>query len=234
MLKELGIEKAPGKAENIIYNGNYEGIKSYDLDAKAPEAVDIEASDGLCYIRWAGELRVLRKKEEKPEDRERSEEQKQNEERRERLNRVHAMLENMDKRRREFILEIIEGKIDKVDGIHERLWNAMLKNGLGVSEEGLSGILLGKSRWELTEKETDECRERLEEMGMVNQMLLCLHSAMENPYIVSYDGEFRAEHTEELKSGYEVLKEYGWTFEEGEEELLDGTSELYVGENKNE
>jgi ParB family chromosome partitioning protein len=234
MLEELGIAKALGSAPAIIYGGGYEEVKSYDLDGKEPEAAEIEASEGLCYVRYNDELKVMRKKEEQEQKESGlSEEDKRKIEINRRKKQVNEILKNMGQRSRQFTLEIIEGKIDKVDGNTEKIWDAIVKNEVYVAGYNMQAVLAGKSHYELTREEKEELGKSIDTLDMKEQMLLLLSQSMnKGGSPILYDGTFNEETGEKLRCGYAVLKEYGWTFEAGEKELLDGTSELYEGGNR--
>jgi hypothetical protein len=81
-------------------------------------------------------------------------------------------------------------------------------------------------------RKKEELGKTTDALGMKEQMLLLLSNGMDDKRTIEYAGRFDAEEAEKLSCGYDVLKEYGWTFEQGEEELLDGTSELYVKKEK--
>ena len=72
----------------------------------------------------------------------------------------------------------------------------------------------------------------MDEASVVQQMLLAMHCAIRRECKETYDytckykkgnGQIRLE-------AYRILELYGWYFEPGEKEILDGTSELYEGE----
>jgi ParB family chromosome partitioning protein len=232
MLEELGIAKARGSAPAIIYGGGYEEVKSYDLDDKEPKAAGIEATEGLCYVRDSDKLRVMRKKEE-PKGSILPEEDKRKIEINRRRKQVNEIIKNMDQRRRQFVLEIVEGKIDGVDGNAEKIWDEIVRNETYVADHNMRAVLKGKHYYELTEEENEECDKIISTLNMEEQMLLLLSQSMnKGGSLILYDGTFNEETGEKLRCGYAVLKEYGWTFEPGEEELLDGTSELYEGGNR--
>lgn len=61
-------------------------------------------------------------------------------------------------------------------------------------------------------------------------MLIILNFAMENNIgdIIDYNGIWNEDKAGRMQRSYRILERYGWSFEEGEEQLLDGTHELYV------
>lgn len=48
--------------------------------------------------------------------------------------------------------------------------------------------------------------------------------------LYDYNGKYNKERVENLTKVYNVLEQYGWSFEEHEQQLLDGTHELYLKE----
>jgi hypothetical protein len=96
----------------------------------------------------------------------------------------------------------------------------------------MRAVFAGKYYYELTEEENEKWDKIISTLGTEEQMLLFLNQGMNDKGLIEYNGKFKAEKAEELRCGYAVLKEYGWMFEAGEEELLDGTSELYEGGNR--
>jgi ParB family chromosome partitioning protein len=229
MLEQLEIKKAQGSTSMILYGGNYEEVESYDLNKNVPNVVlGFEATEGLCYVRDTDKLKVMRKKDE-PKGSILPKEDKRKIEIKMRTKQADEMKRNMDKRCRQFVMEIIEGKIDKVDRNAHKIWDAIVKNEVYVATYNMQAVLAGKSHYELTREEKEELGKTIDTLNMKEQMLLLLSQSMKkDSSLILYDGTFNEETGEKLRCGYAVLKEYGWTFEPGEKELLDGTSELYV------
>ena len=102
----------------------------------------------------------------------------------------------------------------------------------GVYRYRMSEVLLEKDWYECSTEERDEALKKVDELSIIHQMLITLHYAIKADCNEVYDymcrykkgnGQIRLE-------AYRIFELYGWYFEPGEKEILDGTSELYEGE----
>lgn len=90
-----------------------------------------------------------------------------------------------------------------------------------------------KEYYESTEEEVHEAKEKIRSMSMLDQMLVVLDISMKGEEPFDYNVDYKKEKGQAMLEAYDVLKKYGWYFEDDEEEkVLDGTSEIYKKEVK--
>ena len=69
---------------------------------------------------------------------------------------------------------------------------------------------------------------------MISQMMIVLGNELKTAVDDVYDWQlhYNTERCRKIKRAYAVLERYGWTYTEEEKQILDGTHELYVPEEK--
>lgn len=232
MLKEAGIGKAPKDAENEQYSGKWEVVKEYDLDKDVPKQLRLpkqKQEETVYYLTYYRSVRVIKKAKKKPEtaqDRERKEREKKKKE-------IKAKMKVMDARRKEFIQNIISGKIQPVKEtaeVQEAIWDILIQFYTYVSISDIGYFLTGKHEYECSPEEREETQKKVNNLSCLHQMIIEMHNEMgsESDDIYDYQGMFNQEKGEKLRSAYKILERYGWSFEGDEEQLLNGTHELYV------
>ena len=223
--KEKGIKPAPKSVENERYSGKWESIKEYDLDKDIPEEITYKArkDDELFYVKWYCGMHIIRKAAKKE-----SEVDKKQQERDRKIKQIKGTLKNMDKRRKEFVLSIIEGKIVPIkEDIRDELWTLIVEANAYCSSSAMRDFLSGKNYWDLEEDEKKVFTEKTANLSPLHQMLIIFNNSMKDKNTTEWDGTYRTSGGEFLKKAYTLLEKYGWSFEEGEEEIINGTSELY-------
>lgn len=235
LLEAAGVEKAPKGAENEQYGGKWEVVKSYDLDNDVPKQLRLPKSDEpVYYLPYYRSIRIIKKAKKKQtetaQDRERKELEKKKKE-------IRAKMRVINARRKEFISNIISGRIDavkEVTVVQEEIWNVMIKIGTYLSFQNMHNFITGKTYWECTQEEKEVANKKVENSSCLHQMLMQLNYAMENNVgdIYDYYGMFNKEKGDLLLKVYGILERYGWSFEGDEEQLLNGTHELYVKKDK--
>lgn len=231
-LEEKGVKKAPKSAENERWSGKWEEIKGFELDKDIPEEISYKAkkNDELFYVRWYDRICIIRKAVKSKKE---TQEELERKERDRKIKQIKGILKNMDKRRREFVLSIIEGKIAPLkEDIRDEVWNLLIESGAGCYRSTIRRFLTRKNDWEIKWDERTALDERVANLNTTNQMLIILSEDINGKETVDYCDSYKKENGAFLKKIYELLKRYGWSFEEGEEEIINGTSELYKKENE--
>lgn len=226
------IEPFPEKASR--WDGTWENLKSISLDEDVPDKLIIDKAkndDMLYYYRYFSEIEIYRKKpkQEKVEtayDKERKECAK-------RKKQLDAILKKMAVRRRDFVLAVLEGKVDAIDkkdveAVKDKIWDVLLLNDTFISDNKIIECIIGKSSYDVSPEERDAAEKKAYNLSVLHQMLAVMCSELKNVNIIEWDGNYSKTNAEKLKLGYAVLELYGWTFEEDEERVLDGTHELYT------
>lgn len=232
LLKKAGIEEAPEKAKMEIYTSKWETVKTYSMRSDAPKKLDIqkEEKETLYYLKYYSEVKVIRKA--KKQKRELTPEEKRRAERDSRKKRVRAMAKEMAACRRDFILDIIAGKIKPLENPGDamrKLWDVMRKGSSYVSDSSISSFLIGKSSYDSTEEEKKDAAERIENLSVPELTLITAYNGTENLELSEWTGDFNKLSAGILKEFYEVLMMYGFTYNSDDEvKLLNGTHDLYT------
>lgn len=236
LLKKLGIKKAPEKAENEQYTGKWKIVEEISLEKDIPKRIRIpEGEVELFYLPYYRVVRVIterksEKKELTPEELKRKELEKNKK-------KIRAMMKEMNIRRREFILEIISGKIEPVKEVEEiqaAVWNALAECGVYIQVSTMRHFFTNKSDYDCTAEEKTEADTKVKACSLLHQMFLVMDYAMTNiGDIFDWQGYFKADIGLRLSKGYQILKRYGWSFaSEEEKQLLNGQHELYIRKNQ--
>lgn len=232
LLKKAGIEEAPEKAKMEIYTSKWETVKTYSMRSDAPKKLDIqkEEKETLYYLKYYSEVKVIRKA--KKQKRELTPEEKRRAERDSRKKRVRAMAKEMAACRRDFILDIIAGKIKPLENPGDamrKLWDVMRKGSSYVSDSSISSFLIGKSSYDSTEEEKKDAAERIENLSVPELTLITAYNGTENLELSEWTGDFNKRSAGILKEFYEELMMYGFTYNSDDEvKLLNGTHDLYT------
>lgn len=232
LLKKAGIEEAPEKAKMEIYTNKWETVKTYSLRSDAPKKLDIqkEEKETLYYLKYYSEVKVIRKA--KKQKRELTPEEKRRAERDSRKKRVKAMAKEMAACRRDFILDIIAGKIKPLENSGDamrKLWDVMRKGSSYVSDSSISSFFIGKSSYDSTEEEKKDAAERIENLSVPELTLITAYNGTEGLELSEWTGDFNKRSAGILKEFYEVLMMYGFTYNSDDEvKLLNGTHDLYT------
>lgn len=230
MLKKKGIKAAPKSAENEIWSGKWNTIKEYELDKDVPEQIKLpKAEEEKFFLVYYRSLRIITKSQKKKEL---SPWEKEQKERDQSKKKIKAILKESTARRKELLENIISGKISPVKNeaeVKEKIWEAMMALGSYIYAGTVRDFYLKKSYYESSAEERKAVDEAAGKLSSLHQMMIILHNSMKScnePY--NYDLVFNKNKGDALLKGYEVFEPYGWYFEdEKEQQVLDGTSELY-------
>lgn len=230
MLEEAGVQRAPEKAKDEQYTGKWETVKEYSLEKDVPGKLALpKKTEGLYYLRLWNRARVIRKAAKKQE----TAEEKEHKEKEKKKRQIKAAIKEMDARKRDFILGIISGKIKPVKEmaeVQEEIWHVLvhMDSYFSVSMSGMRRFFTGKQDYDCTEEERKEADSKIVSLGVLEQMMLVLGSALENAGdVYNYQGQCDLERTKSIRKAYAVLERYGWYFKDEEVQLLDGTHMLY-------
>ena len=230
LLKAAGVEKAPKGAENEMYSNKWEVVKEYELDKEVPKQLRLPKQDEpIYYLPYWRAVRVIRKA--KKEKKEATPEELKRKEIDKKKKQIKEMMQRMDARRKEFVKNIINGKIEAIKDVSEvkdELWITMMQFQVCMYPSSLERFFIDKPSWEQTPEEKDEAQKSRESLSIIHQMLVLMSQAMAGKDIYDYNGRYYSEVGAKLKKAYGILKKYGWSFEDDEEQLLDGTHELYM------
>lgn len=239
MLKKLGVKKAPKEVENEQWTGKWKTVKEFELDKEVPKQIKLpKEKEEMMYVIWYRSLKVIVKA--PKEKRQLSEYELAQKERDKKKKRIKAILRESSARRKEFIENIISGKIDAVrdEGkVKDAIWQALIALGAYAYGSTLRRFFLSKDEYQHTAEERQEAQKKADALSTLHQMMIVLNDTMKSTNeTYDWQGRFNPEKGSALLKGYEALEPYGWYFEsEDEKKVLDGTHELYAkDEEKNE
>lgn len=236
MLKKLGIKKAPKEVENEQWSGKWKTVKEFELDKDAPKQIKLPKEEGeLLYIVWYRDLKVITKA--PKEKKELSPWEKEQKEKDKAKRQIKAILRETSARRKEFIQNIIAGKIDAVKDSSkeiELIWQALVPLGASVYRSTVRRFFLDKGEYKCTDEEKKAAQEKAASLSTLHQMLIILHESMTSTNeTFDWSIQFNPDKGNALLKGYKALEPYGWYFEEdAEKKVLDGTHELYRKDEK--
>lgn len=236
MLKKLGIKKAPKEVENEQWSGKWKTVKEFELDKDAPKQIKLPKEEGeLLYIVWYRDLKVITKA--PKEKKELSPWEKEQKEKDKAKRQIKAILRETSARRKEFIQNIIAGKIDAVKDSSkeiELIWQALVPLGASVYRSTVRRFFLDKDEYKCTDEEKKAAQEKATSLSTLHQMLIILHESMTSTNeTFDWSIQFNPDKGNALLKGYKALEPYGWYFEEdAEKKVLDGTHELYRKDEK--
>lgn len=234
LMEESGIEKAPAKYEQEVYSGKWETVKEYSLDKEPPKSLGIpkEEKGKLYYAKYYNNMRLVKKAEKKKE----SKEELAHKEIEAKKKQIKDIMKEMNSRKHEFIGNVISGKIapvKEVAEVREEIWGAMVKMDSYMAMSGMRRFFAGKEEYQCSQEEKEEAAKQVAGLSMEYQMLLIMSYGLDNTGdVFDYYLHHNAERCEKIKAAYAVLERYGWSFQEDESRILNGTHEFYVPEKK--
>lgn len=232
LLHEQGIDQAPKKAESEQYTGKWDIIKDFSLDNDVPKQLRLPKSkEKLFYMIYYRSIRIIKKrkkevKELTPGEIARKQIDKNRKE-------IKNKLKDMDTNRKEFIQNIISGKINAVKNeneIREIAWGFLLKAGGYFSQSTMMKMYLDKIDYQCSDEERTAAKQKINSLNFTHSMLVAMHCSIENiSDICDWQGYYIPDIGGKLLYAYKALKPYGWTFQNDDDvKILDGTHELFL------
>lgn len=224
-LKKLGVQPAPEKTN--WWDNKWEKVKDVDLD-KTPKGIKLQGKGPFYYLRSYSTVYILKKAEKKEKKKTKTEplwEKRENNKK-----GIKAIVKNMDKRRRQFVLDIIAGTIEPVkeeNEIKDAIWESLIEYGSGTYRSTISEFYSKKSYYNCTSEEKEEINKWVDALSVLQQMLVLLCVAMNSIEPFDYFSKFDAGRIEKYIKAQKVLEKYGWFNTDEEQQVLDGTHELY-------
>lgn len=235
MLEKAGIKKAPKKVESEQWSGKWDKLKDYSLNGSLPEKISVQhkKTDELLYVRWWNSIYIIRKASKSKSDSAAEKKQKELDKRRKEIN---ALGKKMVARMKDYIRLIITGAISPVKESEElrmEILRISIAYGTRVWNSSLISTLLCKEFYQCSDEEKEKAQKQLSELNFINTLLLVLCSSIDsNPDVCDYYGKVNETIVSRIKQVCALLERYGYVIEEEELQILDGTHELYVKEDK--
>nr|DAO38379.1 MAG TPA: chromosome partitioning protein [Caudoviricetes sp.] len=232
MLVERGVTEVPKSYEREQYTGKWERIKEYQLDCDLPKRIKLEKSDEPYYYyatdRYVSIVRKVKKVKGEP-----TECEIQQKKMKAANNELATIKGRLDGDIREFIIGIADGRYTIPKSyeaqVMKEVWGIMTSlNYCGVGMESMINYLTGKYTYEMTLDEKDGCRERVEKLTMLRQMIVCVGRGLNRDCkLVGYPCSYKEKEGKCYQSVVNLLEGYGFTLDEDERQLVDGTHVLY-------
>ena len=148
---------------------------------------------------------------------------------------IKAIMKRTTQKCREFILDIVDRKIEplKDNDVNAELFQLLLDFHSVICNSNMITFLLNKSAYDVEEEEKEKAKEKISKFSFQDKLLVCLGNSIENAgETFDWQGKYNEERGGKLCRAFELLSRYGWQFADGEEEVINGTSDLYVKEEK--
>jgi len=229
ILDEMGVSKAPSGVS--VYDSRYERIKDINLDKELPEKINLKGKGPFVYVESYGMMYILRKK--AKEKKVKTKEELQREDREKRKKQLKEIVKEMDKRRRLFVLDLVTGNTlnSKESGeLKDRIWQCFMKIGVSCYRSNLAYFYTEKSSFNCTPEEKESAEKWIDSLSVVQQMLVVLSNMVKEVEPYDYYSRYVENKERNKVDAMKLFEEYGWYFTEEEQQLLDGTHELYEKE----
>jgi ParB family chromosome partitioning protein len=236
LFKKAGIKQAPKGTENERYSGKWESLQEWDLEKEPPKTLKKFKEDNLQYVVYFGTTVAVivpaKKKEKKLSEYEIREKERQKA-RKSLKQKSNEMYADAIK----FIKGVISGDIEPLKedvGLYKELLTALIDGNVSFIESNLANVFTGYGLYELQHDHPEKWQEfkQWKESLSPLQRALAYMSDVKYTELYGYNGEYREEPAKKVKAVFGFLAKYGFSVTEEEEKLLDGTSELYVKEDK--
>ena len=234
MLKELGVVEAPKQYAREQYGNKWEKVKSFRMNDEVPESIRLKNKKDeklYYYINWI-EIDVVRKK--KAVKKKLTPAEQKEKEQKANKKYMKDVLKKLNERRRLFVTDIVEGRIAQIkdeEKVKDALWSALVLNQSYLAPSQLSRFFTKQPLYACTKEEKKEASQKAAKLSILQQMLVMLNVVMNETELVKYNGTYYKENGQALMDGYKVLRLYGWSFEDEEEEkVVDGSHEFYEEE----
>ena len=204
------------------------------MNDEVPESIRIKnkKDEKLYYYAIWYEIRVVRKK--KTVKKKLTPAEQKEKEQKANKKYMKDVLKKLDERRRLFVMDIVEGRIAPIkdeEKVKDALWSALVLNQSYLAPSQLSRFFTKQPLYACTKEEKKEASQKAAKLSILQQMLVMLNVVMNETELVKYNGTYYKENGQALMDGYKVLRLYGWSFEDEEEEkVVDGSHEFYEEE----
>ena len=222
-----------GKNLQIFYQDFRDG-----KDFKLPKDVLDKITEDTLYIFSYSTVKILnpKTKEEKEaeyEEKEPTEWEIKNQKRNSIRQQYSEIKVSLDIRLHEFILSIISGDLDgpdkdEIHDICDQLLNIYLEFEGTTSWEEFYEYMTDGNWFDLDDHEKEKEIQRTKKMPLLHKLLIMVANEMQHCGTLSYrDSTYDKEDGRKLLEAYFILDNWGWTFTKEEQQLVNGTHELY-------
>lgn len=231
LFKKAGIKKAPDSAENERYSGKWDILQSWDLDKAAPKTLKKFKEENVQWVVfWNSTIAVIAPaKKQKRELSEYEIREKEKAKAKKELKQKHkAMYAEVDRFLMGIITKEIEPLKEDVD-LYKALTMATIKGNVDYYRSDLANFYSGKGMYELEHDDPEKYKEFLEwEKNLSPLHLAIAHmTCIKKCEMYTYSVEYSEESAERVKAIFDFLAKYGFSVSEEQQQMIDGTHELY-------
>ena len=235
MLEKLGVKPAPDGAQYELYTGKWENVKEFKFDDQY-KILKLDDAGGLFYVeRYYGIVVIRKADKEKVEPTEKELEQKRKDRNRK---EVREIWKAMREARRNFIEDIISGKVAPVKNeseIKDELFTLLMDNSACIGLNRLMYFYHGRDMYKLEEEDTNKTKEKIKGMSILHQLLCMASAEVDENDPIDWKNYYLERKGEINMRFYDILRLYGFSLTDGREKsVFDGTSELYERKEDND
>ena len=231
LLKAAGVKEAPEKVTHEMYSGKWEIVKEWDLrsekEPKLAKATQADIKNDWLWYRYYSSVKLVKPTPKKKEKKEADPTEKNKKE-------LKKKVKELMVKKHTFINEVITGKLDGIKEEYEaceQLWDVLVNINTYLGPSELRRFFTGKADYEASQEAKDEANDKLSKLHLVQKMLIQLDYAMDNVGdLMDWRCRYNESKAQQLTEAFKILKKWGWTFEDEEKSILDGTHELYTKE----
>nr|DAO43582.1 MAG TPA: chromosome partitioning protein [Caudoviricetes sp.] len=231
LFKKAGIKQAPKEAENERYSGKWESLQEWELDNDAPKTLKkFKEENPQWIVFWGRTIAVIvpaKKKEKKLSEYEIKEKEKQKAKK-----ALKQKCKDMFEKADIFIKEVIAGEIQPLKEdveLYKELTKTLIEANVNFYRSDLALLYSGKGLYELEHDEPEKFKEFCEWEAKLTpiQSAMAYMSCIKKTEIYSYNVEYSTESARRINAVFDFLAKYGFSVSEEEEQILDGTHELF-------
>lgn len=232
MLEEKGVNPAPERYQRERYSNKWNTVKGYSI-LEPPNMIKLPKSDepyyysiSYNYINVIQEVKNVKK--------ELTEQEKKKKARDAAKKELNGIEKKLDNDIREFVIGITDGKYTILKSyesqIIKEVWGIITQFSFcDTAITTMIGYISGKYSYDMTQEEKDQYREKIEKLTMLQQMIICMaRNLKSNCEIVTYDCTCKENESKQYQDAVSILEGLGFSIDDTERQLIDGTHELYA------
>ncbi len=233
LLFDNGYKQAPASYTQEMYSTKWKTVKEFRYEDGIPDAIESCTKEDPLYFYsvWYG-IKILKRQKQEKESK--NSEQLKKEAITKNKSIIKDTLRKIDATRKSFIEDIITGKVaepsaKELPALKDAIWRTIAKVGCSVYPSILRNFFTGKEDFQLKPAERSEAQEKVDNLSVIHQMLIILNHAIAREDSFDSTGKYRKDYGKKAAMVYEIYEKYGWSFaDEAEQQIIDGTSELYT------
>lgn len=233
LLFDNGYKPTPASYTKEMYSSKWKTLHEYRYEDGIPDEIKSCSKEEPLYFYsvWYG-VKILKKQ--KEDTVVKSQAQLKQETIKKNKAIIKDVIKRIDATRKAFIQDIIDGKVaepsaKELPELKDAIWCVFVKAGASVYPSTLRSFFTGRDDYQLKQEERTAVQEKVDNLSVIHQMLIILNHSIAKEEPFDYTGKYRKQYGEKAAMVYSIYEKYGWSFaDETEQQIIDGTSELYV------